>query len=562
MAVVEIAKIQVRRGDTRSIGMPQLDTGEFGWAVSGTQPNSVIPELYIGNKQADGGPSDNNIRVLTANDLNLFSAATVNNSSFIYNGNKSAPGGTGAQIQTGDTGTDNVRTVDQKLNDIVSAADFGVYAEDDANTTTTALQRAVDQLFLNSDKYDAGARAILVIPQGIYNITDTIYIPSYATIMGAGKEKTIFNFVGSGVPMFQFIDQASTTGNRIKIDSVGGMNSLTSPRNIIIRGVSARPSISLNPDSMVAYIRADCVSDSDIIDCAFLGRSDITYSTSNLNNCAIDIRGSSGITSRSLRIRECTFINLNSAIKSDYDIEDTIIENNRFQNLYRGIVYGKNLAAGNQTGPKRSKIGKNVFNIIAREAISIEPINTLINTDHITSQNTYVNVGNNGLSSATNISGDIGGQVTEVIKFGTFGNVSDNDYIDRNIVMNNTATVCSFVNPISGHASIIDNKVRVKSFVSSASTGTFLRLAGANSITNINIQYHMTFTGVSRWGNLFLVMAQGQVADITDSYRALGSNDGGIAFNATYDGTNNIINITYAGNSANGQTTYQINQYY
>jgi hypothetical protein len=562
MAVVEIAKIQVRRGDARSIGMPQLDTGELGWAVSGTQPNSVVPELYVGNKTADGAPATANIRILTTNDLNIFSGSSVSNSSIIYDGNKGEPGGTGATITTGDVGTNITRTVKAKLNDLVHGSDFGIYAEDDSITTTVALQRALDQLYLNSDKYDAGARAILVLAQGNYNLSDTIYVPSYATILGAGKDKTILTFAGSSIPLFQYIDGSSTTGNRIKIDSVGGMNSNTAPRNITIKGLTAQMAYGISPDSLAPIIRADCASDSDIIEVAFRGRPDVGYSTTNLASAGIEIRGSSGVSSRGLRIRDCTFVQLNCGIKSDYDIEDTIIESNRFQNLYRGIVYGKSLAAGNQTGPKRSKISKNVFYIIAKEAISIEPVDLLVNTDHITSQNTFYNVGNNGLTTSTNITGDLGGQVTEVIKFGTFGNVSDNDYFDRNIQMNSTATLATFISPISGHASIVDNKVRVKSLVSSASTGTFLRLAGGGTITNINIQYHMTFSGISRWGNLFIAMAQGQVADITDNYRALGSNDGGIGFNAYYDSGRNIINVVYAGNSLTGQITYQINQYY
>lgn len=562
MAVVEIAKIQVRRGDARSIGMPQLDTGELGWAVSGTQPNSVVPELYVGNKTADGGPSNANVRILTTNDLNIFSGASVSNSSIIYDGNKAEPGGTGVSITTGDVGTDITRTVKAKLNDIVNGADFGIYAEDDSITTSVALQRALDQLYLNSDKFDAGSRAILVLAQGNYNISDTIYVPPYATIVGAGKDKTVITFAGSAIPLFQYIDGASTTGNRIKVDSAGGMNSNTSPRNITIKGLTVQMAYGISPDSLAPIIRADCASDSDIIDVAFRGRPDVGYSTTNLASAGIEIRGSSGVNSRGLRIRDCTFVQLNCGIKSDYDIEDTVIETNRFQNLYRGIVYGKSLAAGNQTGPKRSRIRANVFYIISQQAISIEPVSLLINTDHVTSQNTFYNVGNNGLTTSTNITGDLGGQVTEVIKFGTYGNVSENDYFDRSIQMNSTSTLATFISPISGHASVVDNKVRITSLVSSASTGTFLRLGGNSSITNINIQYHMTFSGISRWGNLYIVMAQSQVADITDNYRALGSNDGGVGFNAYYDSGRNIINVVYAGNTLNGQVTYQINQYY
>lgn len=573
MAVVEIAKIQIRRGDARSIGMPQLDTGELGWAISGTSPNSVSPELYVGNKQADGAPANTNVRILTANDLNIFSGASVSTSTFIYSGNKTAPGGTGAIIATGDVGTDVVRTVEQKLNDIVSAADFGVFPEDDSVTTTVALQRAVDQLFLNADKYDPGSRVILVIPQGAYNISDTIYVPSYATIVGAGKDKTAFVHVGVNLPVFQFIDQTSSSGNRITLNAIN-----TAPSNITIKGMSFQMSLSVAVNSMAPFIKADCATDSDIVDVAFRGRLDVGYSTTNLNSVGIEIRGQGSITSRNLKIRDCLFQQMNCGIKSDYDIEDTLIENNRFEKLYRGIMFGKNLVSGNQTGPKRSRINKNIFVRIAREAISIEPINFAINTDHISSQNTFYNVGNNGVTTSTNITGDLtddanpnGGQVTEIIKFGTFGNVSDNDYFDRTIQMNNTSTVANYIIPVSGHVSLIDNKVRVKTLLTATNTGTFLRLPGNSDITNINIQYHLTLNNnaISRWGNLYIVMAAGQIADITDTYRYVGNDDGGMSFDATYDGAistgssgHNIINITYSKNTGSGQITYQYNQYY
>jgi hypothetical protein len=579
MAVVEIAKIQIRRGDVRSIGMPQLDTGELGWAISGTNPNSVIPELYVGNKQVDGATADANVRILTSDDLNIFKGASVSTSTFIYSGNKTAPGGTGAIIKTGDVSTDVVRTVEQKLNDIVSAADFGVFPDDDTTTTATALQRAVDQLFLNSDKYDPGARAVLVIPQGNYAIDNVIYVPSYATIVGAGKDKTIITQTATGQPIFQYIDQSSTPGSRVTLN---GMQSNTAPTNITIKGLTLQLSIIVDPASMVPLIRADCASDSDITEVVFRGRTNLGYNTTNLYSAGIEIRGLGGVNSRNLRIRDCLFEILNCGIMSNYDVEDTIIENNKFNNLYRGIVFGKNLQAGQSTGPKRSKINRNVFLYISQQAVSVEPVSSLINTDHITSQNTFYDVGNGGISVAGNVSGDLNnGQVTEIIKFGTFGNVSDNDYFDRNIQVNSPTAISSstkFINPISGHASIVDNKIRVVALTTATVSGIFLKLAGNPDITNINIQYHMTLANntISRWGNLYIVVAAGGVQDITDTYRSIGYSDGGIFFNATYDDTisnggKNTITITYYGNGTvgasppnglSGQITYQYNQYY
>ena len=62
MAVVQISKIQQRRGQKLLSGMPQLSSAELAWAVD-TQ------ELFIGNGSVtEGAPYVGNTRVLTEHD--------------------------------------------------------------------------------------------------------------------------------------------------------------------------------------------------------------------------------------------------------------------------------------------------------------------------------------------------------------------------------------------------------------------------------------------------------------------------------------------------------------
>jgi hypothetical protein len=66
MAVIEIARIQVRRGLELQTGVPNLAPGEFGWAED-------TERLYIGHSVSEGGISDGNTRILTEHDLaNVF----------------------------------------------------------------------------------------------------------------------------------------------------------------------------------------------------------------------------------------------------------------------------------------------------------------------------------------------------------------------------------------------------------------------------------------------------------------------------------------------------------
>jgi len=562
MAVIEIAKIQVRRGDVRSIGMPQLDTGEFGWAITGTDPNSTKPELFIGNKVSDGATVNTNTRILTVLDLASIQTASVSTSTFIYSGNQLKPGGTGAHIYTGDTNSDITRTVEEKLNDYVCVTDFGVIHDDDSNTTTVGLQRALDQLFLNTDKNSPRARVALRIPAGVYNISDTIYIPPYTTLIGDGQEKTVLNFVGTNKALFQFIDGSSTTGSRVQL---ANFNSNTSPRNILIKGMTLRFSDAQDVDAAYPLLYADASLDSIIEDVRFQGYILTPYSQTNIDQCGISIRGTGAITSKNLRIVNCRFDNLHYGIRSSYDIEDTIIERNRFENLYRGIVLGESRASGQQTGPKTSSIARNVFYLIAQEGILVSASGTTstIYNNNISSQNTFNNVGNNSSRQSPG-QGDVGGQSSSVISFETFGNVSDNDYFSRFVAINNTSTSANFIIPVAGHASVIDHRVRSTTLAATSSTGIFAKFAHSGAITNLRIQYHLTLNSpsVSRWGELFVVTTQGQVVDITDNYKNYGANDGNVSFNASYSVLTNTISVTYSGNSYDGQITYQINQYY
>ena len=76
MAVIEIAKIRVRRGQETVTGTPVLDSGEFGWALDSQN-------LYIGNGSlAEGAPEVGNTRILTEHDSNLFNLTT--GTSYVY----------------------------------------------------------------------------------------------------------------------------------------------------------------------------------------------------------------------------------------------------------------------------------------------------------------------------------------------------------------------------------------------------------------------------------------------------------------------------------------------
>ena len=188
MAVVQISRIQVRRGKANSgTGFPQLASGEMGWAVD-TQ------ELYIGNGSvAEGSPAVGNTKVITQKDL-TGSSNILNLIQHIYRA-------TDASIITGPSANAPInRQLQDRLDDHVSVKDFG--AKGDGSTDdTSAIQRALNELFLNqvnkasNNSSDSVQRRVtLEFPAGEYITSSTLYVPSYATLSGQGTEKSVIKY--------------------------------------------------------------------------------------------------------------------------------------------------------------------------------------------------------------------------------------------------------------------------------------------------------------------------------------------------------------------------------
>jgi hypothetical protein len=185
MAVVQISRIQVRRGKANSgTGFPQLASGEMGWAVD-TQ------ELYIGNGSvAEGSPAVGNTKVITQKDL-TGSSNILNLIRHIY-------GVTDPSMITGSSANAPVsRQLQDRLDDHVSVKDFGATG-DGSTDDTAAIQRAINELFLNQVNQAFGTnsnsvqrRVTLEFPAGQYITSSTLYVPSYATLAGQGTDKSV-----------------------------------------------------------------------------------------------------------------------------------------------------------------------------------------------------------------------------------------------------------------------------------------------------------------------------------------------------------------------------------
>ena len=176
MAIVQISQIQVRRG--LNADLPQLAGGELGWSVDTRQ-------LYIGNGTlAEGAPSLGVTEILTEYSDMLSTA-----DSYTFKGLSS-----GSQVVTGINALNPIaRTLQDKLDDIVSVKDFGALG-DGSTDDTVAIQRAINSIFNTASSSTLyNHHRTVYFPAGVYIISSALLLPPYTRVLGEGKHTTVIS---------------------------------------------------------------------------------------------------------------------------------------------------------------------------------------------------------------------------------------------------------------------------------------------------------------------------------------------------------------------------------
>ena len=521
MAIIQISRIQVRRGQkNQGAGLPQLSSGELGWAID-------TRELYIGNGSvSEGSPAVGNTKLLTEHD-NIFSLSNT----YTYK--------QGGSIQTGTSTVSPItRNLQSRLDDTVSVRSFGLLG-DSSQDVTVALQRTIDQLFLNSSFSGEKSRVTLHMEPGIYVITNTIYLPPFVTIQGAGPEKTIIRQTGN-YTMFATVNSSSTPGSYA---ANSGDTFNTQARDIRISGITLQ-----HQGTGIGLDLQNC-RDSIFTECDIIGNWNTGETIPSTYAANIGVRLSSissAVGSNNNKFDRCKFGNWAFGILSNYDIEKNHISNSEFVENGHGVVLGVSMslgAAGQLTGPKNTTISDSHFSNISRYGIWLEN-----GQDTISRGNHFASVGNEG--------GNEGQPQYSIIKFAKDTNRSINDFFTRTENLSydkhnlNIMTNTAYKPEIQGTYTAEFSQLHKLSFAAVSSPGNSLFRLPFDSKQTQKIKYHIvnTAASVAKTGTLTITSESGssQTLSVSDDYDFAGSSgEDDIQFTASlHDYNSDSVNDT------------------
>ena len=516
MAVVQISRIQQRRGKKNSqTGFPQLASGEMGWAID-TQ------ELYIGNGAvSEGAPAVGNTKVITEHDdilalVDLYQYKTDT-----------------SYIQTGVLTTiPTRRSVQERLDDIVNAKAFGVKG-DGVTDDTIALQRAIDQLFLNTSSKNLTSRAnrvVLYLDAGTYKITNEIRIPPYAHIVGAGIDSTIISqniaVNPTNYAVFRMVDGSSTPGNYIAYTS---MHSQTTswPRNIHIVGMT----LKTNQENTIMFLDN---TESTVIDRVKFEGISINGVAATTAQTGVTIRGTGGAFNTEIVLfKSCRFVASGYGVYSNSDHNNVSFDECAFYGLYRGVDVG-----GGVYGSVNTRVSKCNFDMIDQIGFRVKPgsDNGITSHGNMSISNMFLNVGNENQSYAN--------AKWPIVLFETEGNTSTDDYFERNTRQKNVSlfTNRAFMPNVQSSSMIHDNtgfRVKIDQTISNTPQPLIRFPFFNSSVYLIDYVINKTTNGTAvRTGTIMVT------ADITGNRYNINDN-----FN--YIGDGSVENIKFSVNLQN-----------
>lgn len=386
MAVIQISRIQHRKGLQQDL--PQLASAELGWAVDSRR-------LYIGNGTvAEGAPTTGITEILTQYSDLLSIAGT-----YTFKGAQS-----GYTSRTGATSDVPIkRTLQQKLDDYISVHDYGAKG-DNATDDTAAIQRAIDQtLFGNFASATTRLRRVVHLPAGTYLINNSLKIPSYAVLVGEGKDRTIIRQLSNLFPVVVLQDSLGQTG--ATYNTLLGANPATDI------GVSDLTLETIGTQDVVTFDTTERLIFNNVM---FRGIKTNSNTASGTQNAVSAIPTASNGYVRNVVFNNCDFVNCDQGL--NINGTDFRIIGCYFNQLSFGVLADD---VASPIATRNIKIVASTFDNIGRSGIKVITANTDVVTNFMSTMNYFGDVGTGYTGGGT--------PVYSVIDFAGSGNYSIGD---------------------------------------------------------------------------------------------------------------------------------------
>lgn len=310
MAVTQISRIQHRRGLEQDL--PQLASAELGWSIDTRQ-------LYIGNGTLDeGAPTVGITRILTEHDIATITG-DVNLTDYTFYGNAA-----GYAAQTGpSTISPVIRTIQDKIDDIVNIRDFGATG-DGITDDTSAINRALQEIYKSTvSPTEPLARRTIYFSGGTYIVSTPILVPPYATLVGDGVNSVIIKQVNGNRSVANLCDSSFQTGASI------GSGSAITPGDVQISGIKF-----LNSNSAVTspLVIIDSASNVSIENSGFVSNVTGSYYP-NLVSILSTVS-----TTRNVVFDKCQFLGAGNAISAVGNPQSIKVYSSMFDSItYAGV---------------------------------------------------------------------------------------------------------------------------------------------------------------------------------------------------------------------------------
>ena len=523
MPIVQISRIQHRRG--KATDLPQLAAGELGWSIDDQK-------LYIGNGTvADGAPAVGNTEVMTSGS-SAFSSAL----SYVYKGYL----GSATPILTG-ASSDVSRTLQQTLDDYVSVKSFG--AKGDGSTADLpAIQRALEELYSDTDQADFRSHRVLFFPAGQYNISGSIKIPPYAHLRGEGPGKTVFYQAGGNGPV------AVTEDNN---GNVFGSITTTAPTQIQIEGIcfaNGEAYGGLSIDNATHVYLNDCKFQGTYVS----GGADVS------NSKGVTVRSTTALPCSNIVLNQCQFTKFARLVDMSYDVTSVRFNNCDFTTSYYGSMLGETMDGstnGLTKGPQNIQFNGNSWSNIGQQAIYVKPAagaDSGVGPQNVISHgNWYASTVANNFEGVDSLNG------VPILQFDNDECSSSLDFFERTDLRLSTLNPSPELQGIGIQTKAI-KKITLADNTSSATTTT-LELPALNG-KSITVNYKIERGSTFRVGQL-IVNASTTYVSYDDTYNESNS-DVGVTLSAVLDNKdatagNETVIVKYTTTSTGTAATFE-----